>query len=773
MNREIAELREVINKLVPMLTGKGLRVTQRGSQAYVEADPRTNKPIRVNIPSIPDNASPDFIAAVAGFVDHEVAHVLFTDWKWYGGDGVKLNKFSPEGKALTNMHNIIEDTMIERLIVEVFPGSRKNLAQLHEHFLAKITGPAVVNARSEEERFAYLIVPMMRALSGQAIFQEWMDANGHWKHPMVENLHMAMSDESLEMIKAARTTKQTLEVAQEVHDILFMMKQREEEEQEKREEQKRQQQQQQKQKGQSQNKPEKEAGKGDGTGERKHTQKPEEEDDEAEGEASGKSKGKSKDEAEEDEAEGAGGSAGEEKAEDEKEEDQAAAGGEAGEEDEEEAPSDDEATGNGSGDDDAEDAADGEEAEGDNGADDDADEGDSDGDAGADDEAGGGSEGEEDGEDDGDRLSNGAGESEEEQEDYAGHETGGTDEESNPTEPMDHDGAGGEAGKSMFDLDPNNFKPLDLSSAIAAEIEQMASKSIKDSSYSVFTKDEDRIEVFQVPDRNMRDEWVPQMDDRVQSLIGPMQKEIERMMAAQTFSVRTPGHRSGRLHAPSLYRIMQGDARVFQRKEEHKAKDTAVILLCDNSGSMHGAKMATAMMSAYALAQTLERVNIPNEVIGFTTGSLSNQAIQQLRDEAGKGVRYHRASTVIMPIYKEFNERVTPAVKRRIAYQVNVQAGLNTNTDGESLEYAALRLLPRREKRKVLIVLSDGQPVGENAPWHLRHTVQQLEKQGVETVGIGINSNAVQSYYPRSLVLHKVEDLPAAVMGELRRILSK
>ena len=71
MNREIQELREVITKLVPLLTGKGLKVTQRGTQAYVQANARTNKPEVVNIPSIPDNASSDFISAVSGFVDHE------------------------------------------------------------------------------------------------------------------------------------------------------------------------------------------------------------------------------------------------------------------------------------------------------------------------------------------------------------------------------------------------------------------------------------------------------------------------------------------------------------------------------------------------------------------------------------------------------------------------------------------------------------------------------------------------------------------------------
>ena len=76
MNPRVIELREVVTKLVPLLAGKGLRVTQIGSNAYVRTNLRTRKPELVNIPMIPDNAQDDFIQAIQGFIDHEIAHVL-------------------------------------------------------------------------------------------------------------------------------------------------------------------------------------------------------------------------------------------------------------------------------------------------------------------------------------------------------------------------------------------------------------------------------------------------------------------------------------------------------------------------------------------------------------------------------------------------------------------------------------------------------------------------------------------------------------------------
>jgi len=92
---------------------------------------------------------------------------------------------------------------------------------------------------------------------------------------------------------------------------------------------------------------------------------------------------------------------------------------------------------------------------------------------------------------------------------------------------------------------------------------------------------------------------------------------------------------------------------------------------------------------------------------------------------------------------------------------------------------ATQRLLKRPERRKILIVLSDGEPAfygsggGGLAKRHCKHAVEMAEKMGVETIGIGIMDDAVKHYYPKHVVLKKLEDLPGAVMGELKKILIK
>ena len=209
MNREITQLREVVTKLVPLLAGKGLVVTQRGSRAYVKTDLKTRKPISVNIPNISENASADFVLAIQGFIDHEVAHVLLTDWNYYGAAPTPQQMKDPKVKILCNMHNIVEDTMIEREIVKIFPGSRKNISNLRDHFIEKITKVAVAAAKDEKEEFNYLLVPAMRALAGHVEFQEYMDKGGYWTNKFIAAMVGAFSPHMLSNIQTCATTKET------------------------------------------------------------------------------------------------------------------------------------------------------------------------------------------------------------------------------------------------------------------------------------------------------------------------------------------------------------------------------------------------------------------------------------------------------------------------------------------------------------------------------------------------------------------------------------
>lgn len=784
MNPRIIELREVIQKLVPLLAGKGLVVTQRGARAFVTCDTRTRKPTSVNIPMVPENSDDNFIMAIQGFIDHEVAHVLLTDWNYYGGAPTAAELRDPKVQAFQNTHNIVEDTMIEREIVKIFPGSKSNIARLREHFIERITKPAVAGAKDAKEQFLYLLVPVMRALAGHVEFQEYLDKEKHWENVYVKALTASFSKQFLSDLQTCSTTKQTLDIAKELHDILYpppppspsaaetgdmgaALDQDESED------------------GESEDKPEKKAGEGDGDGERDHEESEADENEADEGEAAdeGEKGEQSKDEE---------GDSGEDADEEDTEADETSGEGDE-EEPKQDGEEDDDQDSDADGDGDSAEDGDDEGSDGD-----DPDEGDSeDSDAGdvsgeADDEddgdeqsGSGSSDDGSDGEGDVDADDEDIGESEDFGEGADGQAAGYVKNEvdmenignGEASKPGDIHGVGSAAAKSMFDFDEDAFEGADLSSKVSQLISETVEGDFVDSKeYVVYTRECDRIEPLEVPEK-MNSKWVPDMEQEVASMTGQMQKDIERMMASQSHVLRTPGHRKGKLHAPSLYRVTQGDPRVFSQKEEHVSKDTAVTLLIDNSGSMSGAKMRLAMIAGYALSATLDRVKITHEVLGFTTGGyydMPQSLLEAMQDEMSKSsIRYERVTPIIMPIYKSFDERMSPLVKKRIAYAMNAQNGLNGNIDGESLEYAAIRLAKRQEKRKVMLVLSDGQPAGgSKCQPHLRSVIKSMEeKLKIETIGIGIMDSSVSRFYPKHVVLNDAKDLPGQVMSEIKKLL--
>lgn len=775
MNMKAAELREVIKKLVPMLTGKGLKVTMRGSRAYVETDARTKKPRRVNIPNIPDDASVDFIEAIQGFIDHEVAHVLITDWNIYGGGLTASNLTDPKVRRLMDAHNITEDTMIEKEIVKIFPGSKKNISRLRQHFIENVTKKALAGATCDKERFSYLLVPAVRALAGHQEFQDFMDEEGHWEQSGIKHVVDSLSENDRELLRTATSTTDTLASARRLVEIMYPEPKNEDENSDGESEES---------SNNSQDLPDKEAGEGDGTGDRDHSEEdqsddtpsesspePAEESDESE-DASEPDDSESSGESDRAES-GAGDEEGEQDNSDEESEETKSSLSDGSSEtvkDSGESPEKADYEGEDS------DLENSSECHGTNRDTDDEDAPESESEA----------LGEENDNTSGDDLESEDGSEEESEasgEDVCASEKDAlideddstpSDEESSDQENQSEGGGVGSAsGRDRFSLeDENVFEGRDLSSEMAEIISVLAEECVSESEWSTYSTEWDKVEPAPVG-KSLPLSAVSEMDERVRGMIGRMQKDIERSMASRSHVVNTPGHRKGKLHSPSLYRVLQGDPRVFTQRQEHVSKDTAVTLLVDNSGSMTGDRIVSAMLASYALSLTLERVGISHEIIGFTTGDYADlKKVEKAANQDNEKVQFDRYWPIVMPVYKSFQERLGTEVKSRIAYAMHDQRGLLGNIDGESLEIAARRIAPRPEKRKVIIVLSDGQPAGGwKSGGHLKHVVDTLNKSGIETIGIGIQSKAVKEYYEKSVVLEKLDDLPGQVMSEIKSIL--
>jgi cobalamin biosynthesis protein CobT len=778
MKKDIVVIREAITKIVGLLTRQSIKVTQRGTKAYVQYSTKDGSIALVNLPYLPDDASEEFIAAVQGFLDHEVGHVLFTDPK-------VVVRSARMGSRVKNMANVLEDVYIEQKMTEAFAGSVSNLDAVRRFHVERMALPKIKEALAAgqpEVAAAFVAAIQFRAWGGQSTARNFMQ-----DHPecaeLVAPMAARIGEELIARVARLKSSDDALKLAAEIVKKLTPPpppppppappappEKSEPEEGD----------------GEPSDEKPVPGESGEGEPEKEDDDKPEAEDEgttKTEADDSGKEREESSKTEEEGESggdvEGEGTPAPTDENEDgdgddRPEEDEAGESGGG-------APGEPEPTAD-DGDDDGDDEPDDDEPDDDEPDDGEPDDCDGDGepgdDAGSDPMADTPEEG-----------ADGAGESDDGEEGEPGGES------SSDAEPSDEEGEGAkdddgdksetagttvdETGGDTSPDEPPEEEDLgavfeeahDFDEEISRVLSDAAASTMRTSDYKVFSNEWDRI--FPAPMAE-NPASVGKLVDDVEHMVAGIQKKLERAMAAQDKVTWNPGQRRGRISPGALFRAATGDDRVFRKRYETKAKNTAVSLLVDCSGSMQSSdRIGTAGRAAYALSSTLERLKIHHEVLGYTTKE--SAAYRAAMKEEGTGIRYARLEALSMPVFKAFHERLTTDAKSRMAHLTERPRWLRENVDGECLQLAAHRLLQQRAERHVLIVLSDGSPAcsGDYTALvnHLAATTKALEEKKVEVVGIGIQTSSVKHFYRRNLVLNNLSELPTTVVSQLADLL--
>ena len=215
------------------------------------------------------------------------------------------------------------------------------------------------------------------------------------------------------------------------------------------------------------------------------------------------------------------------------------------------------------------------------------------------------------------------------------------------------------------------------------------------------------------------------------------------------------GLKKGKLHTGSIHRLLLGDTpnaqRVFRQRKVNDTLDTAVCLLVDCSGSMSGRKYNMACAGAGTFSAALKPLNIAHSVLGFTnTVSYDDPMVW---------------------VFSDYNERVSES--DLIARFGRASACLWENTDGDAIAYAYAMLAARKEKRKVLLVLSDGDPAGRthkgNITAYTKDMVKKVENSNVDIYGIGIMHDSVKRFYKNYKVVNDLDELTPAILNILDR----
>ncbi len=273
-----------------------------------------------------------------------------------------------------------------------------------------------------------------------------------------------------------------------------------------------------------------------------------------------------------------------------------------------------------------------------------------------------------------------------------------------------------------------------------------------------------------------------QLDQQLSHLQGVVSKlanRLQRRLLAQQTRAWEFDLEEGTLDVARLARIVASPTHSLTYKREREAdfRDTVVSLLIDNSGSMRGRPITVAAMCCDILARTLERCAVKTEILGFTTRAWKGGQSRERWVQEGKPRNPGRLNDLRHVIYKAAD---APWRRARKNLGLMLREGLlKENIDGEALDWGYRRLLARPERRRILMVISDGAPVddstlsvnpGNYLERHLRKVIAEIEgREVVELIAVGIGHD-VTRYYRRAVTIVDAEELGGTMMKKLAEL---
>ena len=221
-------------------------------------------------------------------------------------------------------------------------------------------------------------------------------------------------------------------------------------------------------------------------------------------------------------------------------------------------------------------------------------------------------------------------------------------------------------------------------------------------------------------------------------LRGMVQSSQDNRNHAKRQGLRVATHR--------LTASQAGESRLFIQRQPRIAPNAAVHLLVDISGSMgkpigegNRKYFHVANEAALALAMALEGIPGVVPAVSYFPGIHQEVSIALLPKQSVR----HRAAC-----FDQKPRGCTPMA--------------------QAMWFAANSLLAQKQKRKLMIVLTDGDP----DDWAATHDiVDRCRRSGFELLGIGIQTRSVERFFPQSIVINDVKDLKRELFEVTQQLL--
>lgn len=226
--------------------------------------------------------------------------------------------------------------------------------------------------------------------------------------------------------------------------------------------------------------------------------------------------------------------------------------------------------------------------------------------------------------------------------------------------------------------------------------------------------------------------------NKVQSESVKIRAALQGLVQSQRLKRTQHSNRGRRIDGTRLHHLALGDSKVFLRSSVQAAPNTAIHLLVDKSESMGYqvldrqtnqliTRMPIALEASLALALALEGLPGVNPGVTAFPGGYDDAVYRLLAH--GQRLRSRAGAFSLSP------------------------SGSTPMT--EAIWFGAAALLRCQEPRKVLMVMTDGQP---NDTLSTLAILQSCRDSGIETVGIGLGIE-VSHLFPVAIVINDLQEL--------------
>ena len=310
-------------------------------------------------------------------------------------------------------------------------------------------------------------------------------------------------------------------------------------------------------------------------------------------------------------------------------------------------------------------------------------------------------------------------------------------------------------------------------------------ENVELNSYQVFSKKNDQIahakDLAELNELNLLKKKLDEESPKFDFLIKKLSTKLERKLMAKQIRTWEFDLEEGLLDSSRLSKLIINPCEnlTFKNEKESIAKNTIVCLLIDNSGSMRGRPIIIAANAVEILTQTLERCGVKIEILGFTTKEWKGGQSKLDWIENGKKDKPGRLNDLLHIIYKDSSKSWRNCEKN--LGLVLKDGLLKENIDGEALVWAYNRLISKEQKKKILIVVSDGAPVDDSTlsannsnilEKHLSETVKFIEESNIiKIMAIGIGHD-VSKYYKNAFTIDDADKLTEIMLEKLTELFS-